>query len=70
MIRHVFRSFSSIPSWASVNPFTLSASNTHEVKNFLDGKWVKANKTVPVIDPLNGEKIIEMPFETNQEVIN
>lgn len=51
--------FSNVPSWATVDPFTLNGSKPHVISNVLDGKIVTYKKTIPVIDPLNGETFIQ-----------
>ncbi len=45
--------FSTIPSWATVDPFTLNSNKPHTVQNLLNGKWATYRKTVPIVDPLN-----------------
>jgi alpha-ketoglutaric semialdehyde dehydrogenase len=40
-----------------------------DVKNYIDGRWVGGNlKTVPVINPANGEQIATMPLSTPDAV--
>lgn len=46
--------FSSLPKWATVDPFALSGKHPHTVGNILDGKLLKSAKTQTIIDPLNG----------------
>lgn len=36
--KRIISRFSTIPSWATVDPNTLSGSNPHTVRNFLNGK--------------------------------
>jgi len=48
------RYFASIPSWATVDPWSLSGSKPHTVSQMLDGKVFASSKTIPVVDPLNG----------------
>jgi hypothetical protein len=47
--------FSGIPKWSTINPYNLSGSNPHIVKNILDGKVVSYNKTIPIMDPMKGD---------------
>lgn len=70
-MRNILRSrylFSTVPSWATVDPFTLNGSKPHTVSNILDGKVVKYGKTVPVIDPVNGEVFINASTPTGKEL--
>lgn len=62
ILSRVLRRFSTIPSWATVDPNTLSGSNPHTVKNFLNGKQFKTTGTNlhPVVDPMNGETFINV----------
>ena len=46
--------FASLPRWATVDPFTFSGKNPHTIKNILDGKAYQSNKTIPIVDPMNG----------------
>lgn len=59
LVRSSFK-FSTVPSWATVDPFTLNPNKPHTVQNLLDGKWVTYNKTVPIIDPLNDGNFINV----------
>jgi hypothetical protein len=52
--------FSSLPRWATVDPYNLSAKNPHTVKNILDGKAYQSSKTTSIVDPLNGETFIHV----------
>ncbi|WP_413364485.1 aldehyde dehydrogenase family protein [Lysinibacillus sp. 3P01SB] len=39
------------------------------VKNYIDGRWIDGDlKTVPVINPANGEQIATVPLSTSKEV--
>jgi len=60
--------FSSLPKWATVDPFTLNAKQPHTIKNILDGKAYISPKTMPVVDPLNGEKIINVSMAEGKEL--
>lgn len=59
ILKPVFR-FSKVPSWATVDPYTLNGSKPHTVGNILDGKFVRYNKTIPIVDPLNGEVFLNV----------
>lgn len=54
-----FRSISTeAPAWstfASVDPWSLSSTKQHTVKNLLNGKWVTSKSTITLPDPLNGK---------------
>jgi len=47
--------FSTLPKWATVDPYTLSGAKPHTVKNILDGKVVGYNNHITIPDPMNGE---------------
>lgn len=66
ILSRILRRFSTIPSWATVDPNTLSGSNPHTVRNFLDGKEFKTlgKNLQPVVDPLNGETFINVDLVT------
>eukprot|EP00033_Pygsuia_biforma_P000234 GCRY01000293.1.p1 GENE.GCRY01000293.1~~GCRY01000293.1.p1 ORF type:complete len:527 (-),score=80.37 GCRY01000293.1:292-1872(-) len=49
-----------VPEWASVNPFTVSGEKPHTILNLLEGKWVPAQSTTDIIDPMNGEVFMKM----------
>lgn len=46
--------------WATLNPDNLSAKKFHVVKNILNGKATEYAKTIPVVDPLNGETFLKV----------
>lgn len=63
-------SSSAVPSWktfATVDPWKLSASSTHHVKNLLNGQWVSTAKEQIVIDPMNGEEFLCVPSTSLDE---
>ena len=49
-----------VPKWASVDPWGLSKSSPHTVKNYVAGKWVDSKTLKTIVDPLNGEEIIKI----------
>lgn len=55
-----------LPSWATVDPWALSAASPHAVKNLLNGEWVSAKENTVIVDPMNGEAFITVP-ETSPE---
>ena len=56
ILSRLVQRFSSIPSWATVDPNVLSGAKPHTVKNFLNGKEFKTSgkSLYPVVDPMNG----------------
>lgn len=60
--------FATIPHWATVDPYTLNASKPHTVVNILDGKVKTYSKTVPIVDPLNGENFINVSTPEGKEL--
>lgn len=60
--------FATLPSWATVDPYTLNASKPHTVNNILDGKMVSYAKTIPVVDPINGENFIHVSTPEGKEL--
>lgn len=54
--------FSSLPKWATVDPYTLSSKNPHTMSNILDGKLLPTAKSSPIVDPLNGGNFIFSPL--------
>lgn len=49
------RQFSSIPEWASFDPFAASASSSqvHAVSNIVDGKQTTARSVAEIVNPMN-----------------
>lgn len=61
MLRGVHRRFaSSLSSWATVDPVSLSGKTPGKTLNLVRGQWKETQKTSMIIDPLNGEKFIEV----------
>jgi hypothetical protein len=52
--------FASLPKWATIDPYTLSASKPHTVSNILDGKIITYKKAIPIVDPLNGGNFLNV----------
>ena len=51
-----------VDSFASFSPFDgMTAASPAGAQNLVGGKWVSADKTMTVPDPLNGEPFIAMP---------
>ena len=57
-----------VPSWASVDPWAVSGSKPHTVKNLLGGQWLTTPKTVTLPDPLNGEPFMAVSDAQPDEI--
>ena len=53
--------FSILDKFATIDPYNLSAEKPGKVWNLVDGEWTQAKETKKIIDPLNGEVIVETP---------
>ena len=62
------RRMSSVPSWATVDPFTMSAASPAVGRNLVGGKWCDAASQHSVVDPLNGEAFVKVPDTTVGEI--
>ncbi|CAD8073641.1 unnamed protein product [Paramecium sonneborni] len=62
-------SFSSIPSYFTLDPYQLSSRNSYKVQNFLGGKWINSDKYEQIIDPLNGEPFIQVPDSQDKDLL-
>nr|ANM86837.1 delta-1-pyrroline-5-carboxylate dehydrogenase [Stygiella incarcerata] len=54
--------------FATFDPETVSGSNVHTMKCFLDGKWIDSAKYTDIVDPMNGEVFIKMPNVGGEEL--
>jgi len=70
MLQRLVRNFSTLPKWATVDPFTLSGSKPHTVHSILDGKLIKYNKTIPIVHPLNGEQFLNVSVPDKDSDLN
>lgn len=61
-------SFSTWKSFASIDPWTVSKSNPHQVQNSLGGKWTGSKDNITLPDPLNGDSFISVPDLKKSEV--
>lgn len=68
IISNTVYAFASLPKWATVDPYALSGKKPHTVANILDGKVVTYKKTVPIVDPLNGETFINVSTPEGKEL--
>ncbi|RHY58677.1 hypothetical protein DYB37_008448 [Aphanomyces astaci] len=62
-----------LPSWAKVNPETLSGASPAEIHNlgttvFTISKWVSTKKTEGIKDPLTGEVFLQVPLTQKDEL--
>ena len=62
------RRMSTVPSWATVDPFTMSAASPAVGRNLVGGKWCDAASQHSVVDPLNGEAFVKVPNTTVGEI--
>lgn len=58
----------SVPSWATVDPNTMSARSPGIGHNMVGGKWVGAAKVKEIPDPLNGGTMMKVPDTAVAEV--
>ena len=57
-----------VPSWATVNPWTMSAATPAIGKNLCGGVWTEAKAQKAIIDPLNGEEYLLVPDTSVDEI--
>ena len=51
-----------VASFATVDPFDgMTASEPARLQNLVGGEWLSDSNTMSVVDPLNGQRFIEMP---------
>ncbi|MDH3433445.1 MAG: aldehyde dehydrogenase family protein, partial [Gammaproteobacteria bacterium] len=51
-----------VASFATVDPFAgMTSRSPARLQNLVGGEWLSDSKTLHVVDPLNGERFIEMP---------
>ena len=61
--KHLYKN---IPSYFTLDPHSLSESNPFTGQNLVGGKWVDSNHYQTIIDPMNGDKFINVP-DTQEE---
>ena len=49
-----------MPAWATVNPYAMSGQQPAKSYNLVAGEWTEAKATRSIIDPLNGEKCVNL----------
>nr|WP_042337991.1 aldehyde dehydrogenase family protein [Bacillus andreraoultii] len=42
--------------------------NIHQLKNYIDGKWIEGKQFIPVINPATGKKIVNVPLSSEETV--
>mmetsp|Transcript_10061 Transcript_10061/g.18301 ORF Transcript_10061/g.18301 Transcript_10061/m.18301 type:complete len:556 (-) Transcript_10061:239-1906(-) len=57
-----------MPAWATVNPYAMSGQQPAKSYNLVAGEWTEAKTTRSIIDPLNGEKYLEIPETSVEEL--
>ena len=57
-----------LPSWATVDPWEMSAAAPAFGKNLCGGVWTEAKTQHSVVDPLNGEAFIRVPDTQLDEI--
>ncbi|GBG29089.1 Delta-1-pyrroline-5-carboxylate dehydrogenase 12A1, mitochondrial [Hondaea fermentalgiana] len=62
------RAMSGVPSWATLDPDSLSGSKPCKLENLVDGSWKGTNEYMNVPDPMNGEDFIQMPATKGSEL--
>ena len=62
------RHMSFVPSWATIDPYTMSAASPAVGKNLCGGVWSDAKATHTVIDPLNGDPYCKVPDTKVDEI--
>mmetsp|Transcript_1039 Transcript_1039/g.2521 ORF Transcript_1039/g.2521 Transcript_1039/m.2521 type:complete len:556 (-) Transcript_1039:580-2247(-) len=63
-----FRAMSSQPSWATLDPNTVSGKNPVKLQNLVDGQWKDTQAYINIPDPMNGEDFILMPDTKGAEL--
>ncbi len=58
--------FASLPKWATVDPYAFNGAKPHTVTNILDGKTMTYKKTIPIVDPMNGEQFLNVSTPEGQ----
>eukprot|EP00434_Breviolum_minutum_P024381 symbB.v1.2.021531.t1/scaffold1865.1/size98072/8 len=61
------RSFAS-PSWATVDPETMSASTPAEGLNLCGGNWTTSKYSQEIVDPMNGDVFLKVPNTGMEEI--
>ena len=54
------KQFSSLKSFATVDPWKLSKANPHTVLNYISGEWKASANTEVIVDPLNGDAFLNV----------
>lgn len=62
------RSMSSLTSFATVDPDTMSKDEVYTMKNLVNGKWTDAKDYESIVDPMNGDAFIKSPLTSIEEL--
>lgn len=57
-----------VPSWATVDPDAMGPSSPGIGLNLVGGQWTSTAKTMDVVDPLNGERMVTVPDTQENEI--
>lgn len=60
---------STLPAWASVDPWAVSGQSPHTVQNLQNGVWESSKQTTIIPDPMNGEEFLFIPKPDDAEVL-
>ena len=62
------RMMSTVPSWATVDPWKMSAAAPAVGKNLCGGVWMESKKQETIIDPLTGNAMVLVPDTQLDEI--
>ncbi|CAK4628739.1 unnamed protein product [Aphanomyces euteiches] len=57
-----------MPSWAKINPDTVSGEQPGEIHNLLNGEWVGTKKWEGIKDPMTGKVFLNVPLTQKDEL--
>mmetsp|Transcript_85 Transcript_85/g.142 ORF Transcript_85/g.142 Transcript_85/m.142 type:complete len:403 (-) Transcript_85:940-2148(-) len=55
-------------SFASIDPWSTSAKNPHQILNQVNGEWLPSKKFLSIPDPWNGEEFLSVPDTQETEI--
>ena len=61
------RHLSSLPEWATVDPDTMCGTTPAKGYNLINGEWTTTKNVHGIVDPLNGEIMLQVPDTTYEE---
>ena len=59
--KRLAHSQSTLPPWATIDPFSMSGSSPAKGQNLCNGEWTDSPNTVTLPDPMNGEPFMVVP---------